>query len=481
MSSNHQGKRQVGEAIGALLAVVAVLAAACSLVAAVVGYQPAFVAPVVVQAILIVAAVVVAKVKMSRLALNGLILLTAFEWLRGCLVPLLVQLVGQIAPVYRQLGTTTDSVTILFLGNLFFAMVVATCAILPSERDTTAPLEQQSELRAAYADSARSIRWLLVVVGFIGLVLRFPNIEALQGFLAGDYEYLQSGDGVPGFVSAVTRPLLPLGLALFALKSQRSSPFRIVLTLVAVAITAFLALGSFGLNRSAILFPAAAFLLAMMRVSTRKVPAAPVIVGGGLLGVAFFYLGSVRQTLYADRIGLTADTGSLVNSLVQVILNYGQSPLQSAPALAADQAFTVQSLFYSVVNPLPGLPDAWRSANGVSIYNSLLYQNAVTKDQILPSWLEAYLSIGVLGIVVLGVLTALLLRLTDRARVNSKSVLGGYAAALATIWIVQLSINSLSALGQGMVYFVVVPGVIALVTHRRAGRRVQPVMDKIRA
>jgi hypothetical protein len=460
LSFHDQDRRRVGDAIGALLAVVAVLTAACSLVGAAAGDRPEYVLPIVVHAILVVGAVVVARAKIRGLALNGLVLLTAFEWLRGCLVPLLVQLVGQVVPVYRQLGTTADSVTILFIGNVFFAVVVGTCAVLPRDRAIEAPLERQSKLRAAYADSARSVRWLLVIVGSVGLALRFPNVEALQGFLAGDYESLQSGDGVVGFVSAVMRPLLPLGLALFALKGDRSSPFRIALTMAAVAITAFLALGSFGLNRSAILFPAAAFLLAMVRVSTGKVRAAPVVVGVGLLGAAFFYLGSVRQALYAERIGLTADTGSFVSSLVQVILNYGQSPLQSAPVLKADTSFTLQSLVYSVVNPLPGLPDGWRSSNGVSIYNSLLYQNVVTKDQILPSWLEAYLSVGVLGIMVLGILTALLLRLTDRARVNVTSIVGSYSAALATIWIVA-------------------PAVIAAVTYRRAGQRYKVVTHKV--
>lgn len=479
MFPDDRDNKRAGDAIGTLLAVLAVLVSACSLVGAAAGYQSEYVLPIVVQSILVVGAVVVAKAKIRGLALNGLMLLTALEWLRGCLVPLLVQLVGQVEPVYRQLGTSADAVTILAVGNLFFAMVVVACAVLPRDRDTTAPLERQSELRVDYLKSARSLRWMLVLLGCVGLVLRFPNIEALQGFLAGDYESLQSGDGVIGFFSAVTRPLLPLGLALFALRDHRSSPLRVALTLAAVAITAFLALGSFGLNRSAILFPAAAFLLAMTRVSTRRVRATPVIVGAALLGVAFFYLGSVRQTLYAERIGITSDTGSFMNSLIQVVLNYGQSPLQSAPALAAEQAFTVRSLFYSVVNPLPGLPDGWRSANGVSIYNSLLYQNVIAKDQILPSWLEAYLSIGVFGVVVLGVLTALLLRLTDRARVNSRSVIGSYAAALGTIWIVQLSINSISALGQGMVYFVVVPAAIAVMAYQRAGRSIRVVADRV--
>lgn len=406
----------------------------------------------------------------SAVPFGGLLLFTSFELIRGCLVPLFVQSLGQVDPVYRQLGEYFDALVVLLVGNAFFAGVlgVTAIALVVSRTPTRAASNTGSAGLASIQGSL-----ILIVLGLIGLILRFPTIEAIDGFLQGRYEDLQTaaGGGVLGFIAAVLRPLLPLGLVCWMLARRRMDVTQ-CFVFCAVLITGYFALGSFGLNRATIIFPVMALFMGMTTWGFRIKASWFWIAGIGSM-IGFFVLGNVRSNLYADRIGVAYQPVSTWEAAIQTLLIYGQSPLQSAPAVAAASAanpWSMASLLNSLLSPIPGVSDLLRESTGTAIYNRVLYQNMTTKDQILPSWLETHLSLGVVGPLVLALILAFVFRYFDAARTRSRSFLGAYACSMATIWAAQAGINSLSGVIQGLIYFALVPAVLSLLpAFRRNG------------
>lgn len=406
----------------------------------------------------------------SRVAFGGIFLLTALELIRGCIVPVLVQFTGQTSPIYRELGGFSDAILVLFIGNAFYATVLCITWITTLSQGPGFWTEESRRAPVSIRTGT-----VLIALGALGLFMRFPSVDSIQGFLSGRYEDLQTalGGGLVGFASAVLRPLLPLGIA-FVLVARRRIDITQLVLFGLLGVTGYFALGSFGLNRATILFPILALFVALasehIRVHASIVWTAAV---GSVVG--FFVLGNVRNVLYAERMGQTAEPTSPLVSAVQTLLIYGQSPLQSAPALAAAKVrseWSIGSLVNSLLSPIPGVSDEIRASTGTAIYNRVLYHNATTRDQILPSWLEGFLSLGIGGTIALGLIVALAMRVLDRARLHSRSLLGAYASAIATIWLAQVSINSVSGAVQGIIYFAVFPALLALLPLFRSGSRI---------
>lgn len=247
----------------------------------------------------------------------------------------------------------------------------------------------------------------------------------------------------------------------------------------AALFSGYFALGSFGLNRATIIFPVISLLIALAAWGYRFKASWVWVTGAGSL-VAFFVLGSVRNTLYADRIGQTYQPATAWEGAIQTLLIYGQSPLQSAPAVAAANTanpWTFSSMLSSLVSPVPGVPDWIRASSGTTIYNRVLYQNTTSQDQILPSWLEANLSLGLVGLLVLALIVALAFRRLDLVRSRSRSLLGTYAGSMATMWVAQAGINSISSVVQGLIYFALVPAMLSLLPTFRRGRQLTSSND----
>jgi hypothetical protein len=441
--------------------------------------------PVVIECILIMVGVELSVRTRSSVPFDGIILVTLVELLRGAIVPVFLQFFGQDDPIYRQLGSYDDGVLVLLIANLFyFTFLLASAAWsvrhLPNTIRSTVERVHQSHVSAG--------AWLLIVVGSVGLVLRFPTVLSIATFLAGDYEALQtsSAGGAEGFVASILRPLLPLGIALLIADRKRKERNLVIPTLFLLA-SMFFALGSYGLNRSTIIFPVIAFAAAYAGVIGFHLRLRASITLGFALVIGFFAIGSLRGSLYADRLGQTGEAKGTVAELVQTVLIYGQSPLQSAPTLAArinNSPWGLTSLLQSLLSPIPGVSDALRAGSGTTIYNKLLYQNSVSKDQILPSWLEAFLSVGVAGPIMLGVAAASALWWLDRRRARASNLLGSYGPALAVVWLAQLSVNSVSGVGQGLIYFAAAPialGLAAkdsLLSEGSRGKKIDHVRSK---
>jgi len=423
--------------------------------------------PIVVQAVIgmIATRAIVARAGAVSVC-AGLII--GFEIFRGCAVPLLVQIFGQEQPKYRQLGTYSDAAEVLWIGVGFFASITAVFVVyaLVADASRRQRVDTVAESKAD-VNIATGGGVAMVGLGIVGLVMRFPDASAIGAFLSGDYDGLQTAPqgGLLGFASAVLRPLLPLGLALIMVRAHRESrrvPF-LLWPLLAGAIV--FALGSYGLNRAAVLLPTAAFIVASARYLALRIRPMWVVVSAGAAAAMFIGLGGLRESLYAERIGDgAARRTSFVESIVQTVILYGQSPIQVAPAIAASREgiWAPETLVNSLLSPIPGAPDDLRSHTGTVIYNQLLYQSSIPTDQIIPSWAEVYFSTGFLGLAAIGMFVGVLALSLDRAVHRSRILVRSYSLILAVLIIGQISISSISATLQNLVYFVAVPMLMAL-------------------
>lgn len=468
-------RRRPLDHIGWVLAAGAAIVAVVTTVALVVGGPAASLTPpILIESLLVLVAVEVRR-RVAARAIGGLLVITIVETLRGCIVPLLVQLLGQDQPEFRRLGSVDDAVLVLFVANVFFAAVLVGYLALARLRSTH---EIQRPQRIPSERTVMRTGQLAIVLGILGLLLRFPSVNALVE-LFGSGGSAGSSDGVLAFAGAALRPLLPLGLAVVLFLRRRSGARIVAPLAIALGLAVVLALGTYGLNRSAFIFPATAFILAAIAFSGTR-PSTRVVAATATVGVAgFFAVGAIRQ-FFTDGSVAQATGGGPVHEALQTVLIYGQSPLQSAPVFDAQARYhywDLSSLINSLVSPIPGVPEWIRDASGPAYYNRVLYGDWTPRDQIIPSWLESYLSAGWFGPIVLGFVAAVALYFLDRRLTTASSIVSSYAFALTIVWVAQLSINSLSTVGQGLIYFCATPAALAAglwVAHRR-NRTNEPV------
>lgn len=393
------------------------------------------------------------------------------EFFRGCIVPLLVETVGQDNPPYRLLGTFDSGARILWIGFGCYAIVLFTLWIvrsIPIKRREYSSFLKKSK---TFYPSNKGIH-LLVFLGTVGLILRFPSPQTLISFLlytAGAPYMLEPSLGsIAGLLASLLRPLLPLGLAILILKRGSEGRSGGILWL-ALALSTYLTLGSYSLNRAAVILPISALLIAIVFTGAARISRLKIAVIVATMTFGFLWVGELRrnQLVAKGMIEVSSEEPWYV-SMVQTFMIYGQSPLQLAPALSPSAVgkWGLESFINSLVSPIPGIGDTIRQNTGAAIYNSVIYGNTITKDQILPSWLEAYLSFGLLGIMFMSAVLVTLILLIERGVDRAATLLEAYALCMASLVIAQLSISSFTAIFQTLLYFVLAPSLIALALRK---------------
>lgn len=388
----------------------------------------------------------------------------AFELLRGTVVPLLVILVGQDVPESRILGSLNSSSDVLWIGFYFYVSVVVASSLLV--RGAGGGGEWSKRI-----DISVNTTWFLIALGSVGMVLRFPSIDVLLGFLTvDDFRLVESGNGesgggILGLSASLLRPLLPLGMGLLLTIREARTGRRPWLLWGAWLVLSYLALGSYGLNRATLLVPTVALILCYssyfrIRLGVFKISFI------SLAGVfAFLGLGTFRASAF-DSASSPRATSGWVDSMVQTVLVYGQSPLQSATVLDAG-SWPGSTIISSIMSPIPGIGESWRESTGTAVYNRIIYGHNLSRDQILPSWLELYLGHGFIAVIGFGLVVAALLWLADRWWSSSSSLLEMYASILLLAFLAQISISSINAILQSLIYIVLAPSVLAVLVRRR--------------
>lgn len=438
------------------------------------GPAGSFTLAVLLEAVVVLVGVEVSRASRTGLRIDALTLFLGWEALRGCIAPVIIQWFGSGTNFFWRPGTYSDAAFVLFLGVSFAAMVVLTravCGLLARERPRAGVVELP--VGVAPLVNGPVLPSVLIVLGLIGLVLRFPDLDSLTSFLSGDVDGLKGNDVVPEgpvtFIGMVIRPLLVLGLAMVARNRRRAgrAVWWVVLLLAGAVV---FALGSYGLNRAAVAFTVIALVLVFLDRSRRTMRVLPLLAAVGLLGVFFFAAGTLRSTLWLDRTGLAAPEVGIVPAL-QSVLVYAASPLQLAGAMpwaAETGAFGGRTFVMSMLGPVPGIPDGWREQSGVALFNHALYHSFIGRDQLVPTWFEAFLSFGFVGVIGVALVMGALLFASDRMRTRLRSFPAAYGAALVALWVSQPSAVGTYSILQNAMYFALPPLLLAAFSARRS-------------
>ena len=459
--------------LGATLVLVVL---SCARAVVVGGSADVFVWSVALHAVLVTAAAAVSRAVRPGLRVDTLSLCLAWECFRGCGVPVILQYVGSGDRFWYRLGTTEDAFRVLLLGNASFAVLIGARAIAGAVDVAVRRRRSRAEHPSPVTPLVVSVApTTLIVLGLVGLLLRFPTVDAVTGFLSGRIEDLQGnplfGEGPLAYLSIALRPLLPMGVGLLVLGRRRAGrPWAWML--VPLAASLVFALGSYGLNRAAPAFALMVFGLVHLERSRRTTTVRSVVAVVAALGALFVGVGTLRQTLWIERTGLDVPQVGVV-PVLQSLLAYGATPMQLAPVLpvhATSNPFTLHSWLQSFVSPVPGFADPARFENSTAIFNYVIYDEISGRDQLLPEWFHEWLVFGIPGLVVAAVVVGLLFGVADAARRRAQTLLGSYAATMASMWIAQLGVTSVSVVEQNLFNFVLAPALLGALHHLRPRR-----------
>jgi hypothetical protein len=478
--SRPEGTNRVGldaqRPVLVILAVTTVVSAALSSAYAVMagGDAGVLTPPVILQAVLLLIAVPSLRLARSGLRIDTMTMLSVWELFRGCVVPVIIQYVGSGDRFFYRLGTFEDAAFVLLLGNVFFGAVLGTrvaTTVVSIRLRRLGPRRVRADLGPEGAMPLRASRVsarMLVGLGCIGLVLRFPTPGSVSGFLSGRVEGLQGNEVFDGgpltYLSMVLRPLLTLGLVLLIVRRRRDGS-RWALLLIPLVLSIGFGLASYGLNRAVPVYVLLAIVLVFSERAGRPIRMRAVLGVIATVGAVFIGVGTLRQTLWLSRTGLSEPELGVV-PVLQSLLAYGGTPLQLAPALAPSRTsnpFTLFAFVQQFVSPIPGLADPARFQNSSAVFNYVIYDKYSGRDQLLPTWFGSYLTFGLVGVVVTGIIVGVLVAIADALRRRLSTVLGGYAAAFLSIWIAQFGVTSVSVIEQNFFNFVLVPLAIAAV------------------
>ncbi len=431
-----------------------------------------FVLPVLVECLVLILGMALSRAMANGLRVDSLTLFLGWEALRGCVAPTIIQWFGSGSNFFWRPGSVGDATTVLWLGVLFAAFVVTTrglCGVAGTRSRSSSDRSASSSSRSLVPQplvTGPVPASVLVVLGLVGTVMRFPSIDAVLDFVTGDFFERPLENGPLVFVSASLRPLLVVGVAMVLRDRYRAgSGWRRMIPPLAIA--AVFALGSFGLNRAAILFACLAPALAATDRSRRALRIGPLALVLVAIGLFFFFVGTFRSTLALERTGLDAPEIGVVPAL-QSVLVYAASPMQLAGALpwaAATDAFGGASFINSLLSPLPSYPDAWREQSGVALYNHAVYHSYIGKDQLVPVWFESFLSFGWPGIVLVGVVAGMLISFADIGRLRARSFPAAFAAAIVAFWVTQAGCVGSYSIVQNFLYFAA-PALVVLAVSR---------------
>lgn len=248
-------------------------------------------------------------------------------------------------------------------------------------------------------------------------------------------------------------PMLALG-SFLVLAQTRLGP-RILCGAVLVP-ASLIGLATYSLNRAIFVVPVAAMLIVLVRAGRiRRV----VRTVGLLVAVAvtfFVVVGLVRIENLREEFGAANVQRQSVSELTSTSLQvYGQSPYMTGRSLDSPYkaSFGLESLVASALAPVPGLGDGYRLRTGTRLFNQQLGRGDAS-DQIVPVWLEAFLSGGMWLTLAIALIVGLLLKWCDEVMRTTRHVMAVYWTAFTALWLAQSMIVSVLVLAQVTYYFV---------------------------
>lgn len=347
----------------------------------------------------------------------------------GAAIPIVNVIAGPPRVGIRSASSAPAAVHVHMIALVFFAAVLVGWSLWRSSEKE----------RQTIAWPKRRYALVLVLLGAAGLVIRIVvGIERIGS--------------LGGLFSTLVTPLLAIGTFL-ALAQTRVGP-RLIMAVVLVP-ASFMGLATYSLNRAIFVVPVAAMVIVLVRAGRiRRVVRAGVI----LLGVAiafFVVIGLVRIENLREEFGANVERQSATELASTSLQVYGQSPYMTGSSLDSpyEAAFGRDSFVASALAPIPAFGDAYRSNTGTRLFNQQLGRGDAS-DQIVPLWLEAFLSGGLWLSLVVALAVGILLKWCDEVMRTSGHVMTVYLGAFGALWLAQSMIVSLLVLAQVTYYFV---------------------------
>lgn len=397
----------------------------------------------------LIALVVPFLVRRNALGIDTFTLFLAIAFVAGSVVPLANAVLG--APVLTNRSTAgAEGATIAaWLQVCFTAAVCAGWLVAAKVR------EKGAGGTGPATPASPSMVGALLVLGLMGLALRFPSPGALIGFVSGDYASITGGpQGVVGFVSSATRPMLAIGT--FCLFRRTRGPGRVAVAAVLAPMSA-LALLSFSLNRASLLFCALALLLVALRGRDRGSLVRLTVVAA-IGGLVFLAIGGFRTGLFVSQGGrydVDVAQSSWSDEVNKSLSVYAQSPFYVG--VVFDDLVSVDlppgTILASLLGPIPNVGEGFRTESGTARYNQAIYGTTGVQDQILPIYAELFLVAGLGTLVIGGIGIGVVIARLDLVRERVSGEVPAYALTLAGIWLAQASIVSLQILSQIFWFF----------------------------
>jgi hypothetical protein len=361
--------------------------------------------------------------------INALDPFLAVGLLFGAVIPIINVIAGPPKVGIRSAASAQAAIHVQAIALVFFAGAMVGWTLWRS------PVKEQPSIdwpRRRYAFG-------LICLGAGGLLVRVViGVEHASSLI--------------GLASTLVTPLLAVGTFL-ALAQMRVGP-RLLASVVLVP-GSLIGLASYSLNRAIFVVPVAAMLIVLVRAGRiRRVVRVGLILV--TVAVAFFVvIGLVRIENLREEYGANVQRQSaseLASTSLQV---YGQSPYLTGSSLDSPYvaAFSGKSFVASALAPIPAVGDQYRSITGTRLFNQQLGRGQAS-DQIVPLWLEAFLSGGLWLTLAVALVVGLLLKWCDEVMRTSGHVMGVYLAAFFALWLAQSMIVSLLVLAQVIYYFV---------------------------
>lgn len=307
----------------------------------------------------------------------------------------------------------------------------------------------------------------LILIGTVGLWMRFPDLASLRGYFAGDYTELSlAAEGLWGLVSSILRPLLPAG-AFIAWANRRSISSSLFLL-----VTCLVALGSFSLNRAYVAVPILAFIIVYHTRVKRISKRAMAIIGLALIA-AFMMTGAVRSTTLNSEggkydVAQPFEDGA-ISTTAHTVQLYAQPALQTGLALASPSLVDFNNIVSSILSPIPGTNEQIRDHTGTREYNRQIYRSDTPNDQILPSHIESWWGLGPFGYIAWVTAVGLAMRALQGLVESAAEMPRALIFTIASLWLAQVQIVSFTVLTQVAIYLT--PAAILLTIFARRAQR----------
>jgi len=240
-----------------------------------------------------------------------------------------------------------------------------------------------------------------------------------------------------------------------------------------------LLVAGYNYNRQSLLYPTIALTTALS-IILRPIRWRTIVVGGLVLGLAWFAFGNYRTVLNITRGGqYTLQQTGLAQSGRTGFWNqfeiYGQAP--QLQAIATEAQFWGQphdwgsGLVKEVLAPIPKLGKGIRDGDSTSVFNRLIYapQGESSHDQIITFASELNWSYGFLGIVVGMFAVGWIVASFHRRLLNATTILAAFTSTYVGMWIGALAIVSLQVISQELLTFAT-PALLLLVIDAFASR-----------